>query len=607
MKQREWKRKTPQKSEDPYRSFFEHTVEGFFRSTPAGRFLEVNPALVCMLGYESAAEVLALTLPDDLYVDPAQREHLRAHYETTGVVAGEELYWKKKKGEPIIVSLHARTLRDARGRVVGYEGMVIDITERKRMEEALRESEARYRTISDLISDYAYAVRIEPDGRTVVEWVTEAFARITGFTVHQLDARGGIIGLIHPEDLPSVLQRLSVLLAGQPGISEHRIITKSGAVRWLRDYSCPEWDASQQRVVRIIGAGQDITERKQAEVALTASEARYRTVFAASPDFIYLTDNEGKLLDANPALLAWQGLSLAELQQRHFLDFFAGDNREEVVQASAALRLGQPVRGLAVWARNKRGERKEFEVNATPLRDQDGSTMILSIARDLTEHRRAEAALATLSRHVLEAQEAERRHLAYELHDEFGQELTALKFMLQMVEGIPAAAVQRLQDSITIVDNLLARVRTLSLDLRPLMLDDLGLAAALDWYGKRQAQRGGFVLHLTIDALAPRPHPAIETACFRVVQEAVTNVARHAQTQQVWVEVRQRDGALFLSVRDAGIGFDVEAVRAQAGQGQGLGLVGMEERVRLVGGQLEIVTAPGRGTEIRAHVPLQEA
>jgi PAS domain S-box-containing protein len=299
-----------------YRAFFENALEGFFRSTLEGRFLEVNPALVHMLGYASAAEVLALKLPDDLYVDPTQRQWLRATYEAAGVVKGEALLWKKKNGEQIIVSLHARALHGALGRVVGYEGLVVDITERKRIEEALRQSEARYRTVSDLISDYAYAVRIEPDGRTVVEWVTDAFARITGFSVQELEAGGGIIRVIHPEDFPNVLQRLSILLSGQPGISEHRILTKSGEVRWLRDYSCPEWDTSQHRVVRIIGAGQDITERKQAE------------------------------------------------------------------------------------------ER-----------------------------------LHLLSRQLLEAQESERRHLARELHDEFGQRLTALKINVQALRPVPKRAI----------------------------------------------------------------------------------------------------------------------------------------------------------------------
>jgi len=356
--------------------------------------------------------------------------------------------------------------------------------------------------------------------------------------------------------------------------------------------------------IGVQGIFRDLSERKRMEATFKASETRYRTIFAASPDFIYLTDSEGKLLDANPALLEWQGLSLAELRQRHFLDFFAGDNREEVVRAFAALQQGHTARRLAVRARNGRGESREFEINATPLSAQEGGTAILSIARDLTERRRAEAALATLSRQLLEAQEAERRRLAYELHDELGHGLTTLKLMLEMIKGTPEVGARRLQDSIKLVDDLVRQVRTLSLDLRPLMLDELGLVATLNWYVQRQAQRVESVIHFTADALEPRPHPALETACFRVVQEALTNAARHAQARHVWVEVRQHDSTLSLRIRDDGVGFDVPATLERARQGTSFGVLGMAERLRLAGGHLEIHSTPGDGTEISARIPL---
>jgi PAS domain S-box-containing protein len=164
-------------------------------------------------------------------------------------------------------------------------------------------------------------------------------------------------------------------------------------------------------------------------------------------------------------LLDWQGLSLAELQQRHFLDFLAGDNREEVVQAFAALPQGHSVRGLRVRAQNGWGETREFEVNATLLPDPEGGTVILSIARDLAERRRAEAAIGTLSRQLLEAQEAERRRFAYELHDALGHGLTTLKLMLETIQRTPEAVARRLHDPIKLVDDLVQQVHTLSLSI----------------------------------------------------------------------------------------------------------------------------------------------
>jgi PAS domain S-box-containing protein len=154
------------------------------------------------------------------------------------------------------------------GEVVRIYVATQDITERRQAEEALKESEARYRTISQLIADYAYAVRITPDKRRILEWITAAFSRITGFTAHDLTTDEGLALLIHPEDMPYIQQRLDALFSGEASTGEYRIITKSGEVRWLQEYSSPEWDSAQSRVVRIIGAGRDITERKRLEALL---------------------------------------------------------------------------------------------------------------------------------------------------------------------------------------------------------------------------------------------------------------------------------------------------------------------------------------------------
>ncbi len=213
--------------------------------------------------------------------------------------------------------------------------------------------------------------------------------------------------------------------------------------------------------------------------------------------------------------------------------------------------------------------------------------------------------LERLSRRLLDAQEAERRRVARELHDEIGQVLTAVMLSVQAVKRhVAPAGLPRLEESIEIVNKAIQQVRDLSLDLRPSLLDDLGLVAALRWCADRQARRGGFAVRTTADALpAPLP-PDVETVCFRVAQEALTNVARHSQARQVEVTLSAAAGELHLAIADDGVGFDPAAAQAAAAAGRGLGLLGMRERVHLAGGRLELVSGPDRGTEVHAWLPL---
>jgi PAS domain S-box-containing protein len=214
--------------------------------------------------------------------------------------------------------------------------------------------------------------------------------------------------------------------------------------------------------------------------------------------------------------------------------------------------------------------------------------------------------LRALSRQLMEIQENERQHIARELHDEIGQSLTAVKINLETILRLPdkSAIDPHLHDSIAIVERVLQQVRAISLDLRPSMLDDLGLESALRWYVGRQAQRAGFAIEFSADLDDAELPPEIATTCFRIVQEALTNVVRYAQAQRVWVDVRRRGAILRLIVRDDGIGFDLQEAQAAAAHGASLGLVGMQERVLLVRGELRIESAPGRGVTIRVHFPI---
>lgn len=223
------------------------------------------------------------------------------------------------------------------------------------------------------------------------------------------------------------------------------------------------------------------------------------------------------------------------------------------------------------------------------------------------EQNHANQKLQLLSRRLVEAQETERRQIARELHDEIGQALTAAELSLDAaMQSQPGTALQpRLEASSNMIRDVLEKVQDLSLNLRPSMLDDLGLEAAVRWYAGRQCDIGKLEQKFYAAPLQDRLDPVIETECFRIAQEALTNVVRHARARSVCVRIAREDDRLLLSVKDDGIGFQVATFRERAVQGDSLGLLSMEERAALAGGGFEIISSTGLGTEVRAWFPLR--
>jgi PAS domain S-box-containing protein len=259
--------------------------------------------------------------------------------------------------------------------------------------------------------------------------------------------------------------------------------------------------------------------------------------------------------------------------------------------------------------------RRVGEVTVTPLTDKAGKIdQLAGVVRDITERTLASQRLEsygrklqTLSRRLVNVQETERRHIARELHDEIGQALTVAQLNLQTVLQSPGveAVAPRLTASLEAIDQVLEQVHDISLNLRPSMLDDLGLEPALRWYTDRQAALTGLHAEFATETLEHRLDPIIETECFRIAQEALTNVVRHAHAHTVAVGLHAKNGRLLLDVRDDGVGFDVAPVREQAVRGGSLGLLSMEERAALAGGGLEFKSAPGQGTDVQAWFPLK--
>lgn len=279
------------------------------------------------------------------------------------------------------------------------------------------------------------------------------------------------------------------------------------------------------------------------------------------------------------------------------------DDRERVRACFREYREGtRPEYRCEFRMRTRGGDYRWFRsVGRIVERDAAGKPeRILGTYLDITAHVEALARVEVMSQRLVKAQEDERRRLARELHDEIGQQLTALGLNLGALERDAAGEARvRLQDAQRIVGDCLAAISARVLDLRPTLLDDIGLAAALDDYCRRQEERAGVCITLDADPAVERLPEEIRITAFRVVQEAVNNAIRHAGASCIGVRLQGRDAALELCIEDDGRGFDPEAPRAGR-----VGLDAMRERCALVGGELHIDSAAGAGTRLRARLPL---
>jgi signal transduction histidine kinase/ligand-binding sensor domain-containing protein len=250
-------------------------------------------------------------------------------------------------------------------------------------------------------------------------------------------------------------------------------------------------------------------------------------------------------------------------------------------------------------------ERRNKELEAL---HRDREAALLQARSSQEELHGAYARLRGLTRRLEDAKEEERRRIARELHDEMGQALSAVKLNLKVLARLSEdeAATERVEDALALIDGIIRHVRTLSLDLRPPLLDELGLVVALRGYAEGQSVRSGVDIVVEANADAADIPVDIAIAAFRIVQESIHNVVRHGRAQRIIVSVRRDANRLSLTVRDDGQGFDLPDAIQRAATGRHLGLLGMRERVEALSGVFEIDTTPGRGTSVRADIPLSE-
>jgi two-component system CheB/CheR fusion protein len=319
-----------------------------------------------------------------------------------GHVTAGDLHLRRVDGRLIQVEISASVTELAGRRVV--QSIFRDVRERKRAEASLRESEARWRAISALTSDWAYGYRRTPGGKLVLEWVTEAFTRKTGFTLEEAQARGGFWGLVHPDDVGIVQQQAQFRLAGQSHTSAFRMITKSGEVRWVLDHEVRIWDDPETGEVRFSGAVQDITERKLAEDALRESEARKAAIIESALDCIVKMDEQGRIVEFNPAAEKTFGYTRAEVLDRPLAEAIIPPSLRGAHQAAVARYLAtgeSAVLGQRLELTAMRSDGTEFPVEvAITQTGAEGRPTFIGFIRDISDRKRAEAGLKQSEREL---------------------------------------------------------------------------------------------------------------------------------------------------------------------------------------------------------------
>lgn len=355
-------------------------------------------------------------------------------------------------------------------------------------------------------------------------------------------------------------------------------------------------------------------DRERAEEELRLSEERFRTAFDEAAIGMALQTPTGRFLRVNAAYCRMTGYSESELLLADWQSITHPDDAPRLSREINRMLAGEIASFVAEKRSIKRGGDIAWDrISHSLVRNRNGEPLhVIALVEDVTESRRAEEELREsadrlqgLSRQLLKVQEEERRHLARELHDEVGQLLTGLRLLLRSNNHASAdAAKARLEQAREVVDELLERVRGLSFDLRPAALDQLGLVPGLLALFERYTEQASVLVDFKHQGLERRFSPEAETAAYRTVQEALTNVARHAGVAGVSVRVWVAGDVLNVQVEDRGRGFDPDPETALRMPRPG-GLSGMHERIALLGGRLTVDSRPGSGTQIMAEIPVR--
>ncbi len=501
-----------------------------------------------------------------------------------------------------------------------YQRANQEIRQRQAIQKALKENETRYRSLYNhtpamlhsidwegcivSVSDYWLDVmgyqRDEVIGKPLTHFFTESSREYAEEVVFPEFFRTGVC-----RDIP------------------YQFRTASGAVIDILLSAVTERDP-EGRPVRSLAISIDVTERNRARRALEMAQEELRqytrglekqvqertreinSILRYTPDVVSIKDLDGRYTLINTCFEQILGLSSDQVSGKSDADLFPAtlarqfrENDLKVLRERRSFQFEEQIP-------HRDGTTHFYLSVKFPVYDADGETNgVCEISTDITEVKKAQDQLRRLSASIMAGQENERAAIARELHDELGQVLTALRmdsvWMSQRLDRQDPQAAQRARDMCRLIDKNIEDVRSMAIRLRPGVLDDLGLVDALEWFASDIERRSE-----TLCSFEHGPIPAISdevaTAAYRIAQEALTNVVRHARAANVDMTLKVKDNCLILQVQDDGRGFDVDGLAAS----EGLGVAGMKERANLVGGRLRVRSEAGKGTDIRLEVPLEE-
>jgi len=602
------------KSQERYRTVVEDQTEVISRFRSDGLFTFVN-SVYCRFFGKPSHELLGkqwqpMAVPDDV---PGIEAQLRRLSPTNPVVMIENRVYAGS-GQVHWMQFVNRAFFDAEGRLEEIQSVGRDITERKRAEELVRERDEFTQAILNSVSSHIAVV--DPNG--VIMAVNDPWRRfaIENGTEPGRPARNTEVGVNYLQ-----ICRESRGESSEGAMTAHdgiRAVLEGALPCFTLEYPCHSPGLERWFIMSVtpLGKGEngaviihtDISARRRVEEALRESEERNRSLVGSSMDAVLLTVPDGRILAANQAACRMFGYSEAELIAMGRRGVVDGSDPRLAAALEERARTGR-FRGELTFFR-KGGTKFPGEMSTAVFANRSGELRTSMVIRDITLRKRTEQALRfnreqlqTLARRLIEVQETSHRELARELHDRVGQNLTALNLNLNMLsELLPAEGLSAigtwLDDSQELVAETMDHVRDVMAELRPPGLDDFGLVAVLRWYADEFARRSG----LTVAVHCPAPFPRLpreqEISLFRIVQEALTNVGKHARAQSVTIAVQASSVGLAVTVTDDGIGFDPATPNTRPCWG----LIAMRERALAMGWELHLESGPGKGTAVRVEV-----